>query len=169
LARYTTIELFKEAMKFSAGHFTIFSAERRENLHGHNFNVYASLRAPVGEDGMTVDYTVLRKEMLELCSRWNEVFLLPAHSPFLRLEETATHWLAHFGPETLSFLKRDVLVLPVRNVTLEELSGLMLDQLLRDRERLAQWGIIEIVVRVFSGPGQSASSEWSRDTETRAR
>ena len=34
-----TIRLAKENMKFSAAHFTIFSASERERLHGHNFRV----------------------------------------------------------------------------------------------------------------------------------
>ena len=45
--RTTTLELYKEEMKFSAGHFTIFSATERENLHGHNFSVYV---APCADD-----------------------------------------------------------------------------------------------------------------------
>ena len=35
----TTIGLQKKNMKFSVGHFTIFSATKRERLHRHNFNV----------------------------------------------------------------------------------------------------------------------------------
>ena len=43
----TTIELHKEAMKFSAGHFTIFGPDRREPLHGHNFTVKAEITAEI--------------------------------------------------------------------------------------------------------------------------
>ncbi|EQD50251.1 hypothetical protein B1A_13514, partial [mine drainage metagenome] len=35
--RSVEVDLSKERMKFSAGHFTVFSASERENLHGHNF------------------------------------------------------------------------------------------------------------------------------------
>jgi len=62
----TKIELYKEDMKFSAGHFTIFSANKRENFHGHNFRVYGCFELPILENGMAIDYgelkSVLRKE-----------------------------------------------------------------------------------------------------------
>ena len=48
----TTIELFKEDMKFSAAHYTIFSATERETLHGHNFNVHAAITAQIHDLGM---------------------------------------------------------------------------------------------------------------------
>ena len=41
MTQLTTIELSKEYLKFSAGHFTVFSATERERLHGHNFSVSA--------------------------------------------------------------------------------------------------------------------------------
>ncbi|KAJ1474389.1 hypothetical protein T484DRAFT_1832500 [Baffinella frigidus] len=37
--RYSTIEIGKEDMKFSAAHFTVFSAKERERLHGHTHAV----------------------------------------------------------------------------------------------------------------------------------
>ena len=42
----TTINICKEALKFSGAHFTIFSATDRERLHGHNFRVRAEVTAP---------------------------------------------------------------------------------------------------------------------------
>ena len=41
------IELSKEYLNFSAGHFTIFSATERENLHGHNFQVRGAVTAAI--------------------------------------------------------------------------------------------------------------------------
>lgn len=157
----TTIELFKEEMKFSAGHFTIFSATERENLHGHNFNVYVSFTGSQVLNGIIIDYTILKKELIELCHKWDSIFILPARSPYLKIEETATNYVVHFAQESLIFLKRDVLLLPIENATVEEFSRLILEELLRNRERIQQAQITGIVVRVFSSPGQSASAEWS--------
>ncbi|MFP2903776.1 6-pyruvoyl trahydropterin synthase family protein [Pyxidicoccus sp. 3LFB2] len=61
MSRTTTIELHKEEMKFSAGHFTIFSATHRENLHGHNFTVYVALTGAVVENGLLSDYGPLKQ------------------------------------------------------------------------------------------------------------
>lgn len=157
----TTIELFKEEMKFSAGHFTIFSATERENLHGHNFNIHVSLTGIPGPDGILIDYTFIKNDVRTICNEWNSVFILPAISPHLTIEPTPTHYLAHFGKETLVFLKRDVLLLPIENATLEEFARLILEKLMHDRERLTQAQIKRLQVKVFSAPGQSASVEWS--------
>ena len=43
------LRLSKQAMKFSAGHFTLFGPGKRERLHGHDYRVSATLRARVGE------------------------------------------------------------------------------------------------------------------------
>ena len=162
----STIELFKEAMKFSAGHFTIFSATRRERLHGHNFTVYCALTGEVDANGLLGDYVYYRQRLIDLCREWNEVFLLPGRSPHLRIEHDreAGRINAIFNGQTIPFLASDVLVLPVTNVTLEELSRALLDEVLRDREVLARDRIHAVVVKVSSGPGQMASCQWSAST-----
>lgn len=156
----STIELFKEAMKFSAGHFTIFSATNRERLHGHNFSVYCALTGVVDDNGMIADYRRYKDTLYRLCRSWNEYFLLPARSPFLRVETKGDRVEAHYGDEVIPFLAKDVLVLPVRNVTLEELSRLMVERLVEDPELVGRDRIVRIVVKVSSGPGQYASHTW---------
>jgi 6-pyruvoyltetrahydropterin/6-carboxytetrahydropterin synthase len=79
----------------------------------------------------------------------------------LKITETSTQYIAHFDDEELVFLKRDVLLLPIENSTLEEFARFMLRELVRDHERLQQAQIDQVIVKVFSGPGQSASAEWS--------
>lgn len=158
----STIELHKEAMKFSAGHFTIFSATDRERLHGHNFQVMCALTGEVGPNGMIADYAGYRNTLLKLCRRWNEYFLLPAHSPYLRIEERGDHIDAHYGDEVIPFLKKDVLVLPVRNVTLEELARLIVEDLTSDTAMIERDGIRRVTARVSSNPGQNASYTWER-------
>lgn len=157
--RRSTIELAKESFKFSAGHFTIFGPGQRERLHGHNFTVACAVSGVVGDDGMMADYTRYKDLVEQVCSRWNEYFLLPSASPLLRIEEAGEQLTAVFGEERIPFLKRDVLLLPVRNVTLEELAALVLDTV---RARVVELGdpVDEVVVKVSSGPGQSASARW---------
>ena len=49
MERLTTLYIDKESHKFSAAHYTIFSATERERLHGHNYSVSARIVAPMGE------------------------------------------------------------------------------------------------------------------------
>ena len=158
--RTSRIELFKEAQKFSAGHFTIFSATHRERLHGHNFQVYCAIEGLVGNNGMIRDYRALKRLLERTCDQWNEVFLLPGASPHLDVRTEGAHIYAHFDGQDIPFLADDVLVLPIRNITLEELSALLLEYILESLSQKGDAGLVAIEVRVSSGPGQWASTMW---------
>jgi 6-pyruvoyltetrahydropterin/6-carboxytetrahydropterin synthase len=156
----TRIEISKEYLNFSAGHFTIFSATERENLHGHNFRMRCNVSAAVGEDGMAFDYVMLKRVLKTLCDEVDERVLLPERSPHLRIERGDGMVIAWFAEERLVFLERDVLLLPIRNVTIEELADLMLSRL-RARPELAGRDVRAIELGVSSGAGQWAFSAWS--------
>jgi 6-pyruvoyltetrahydropterin/6-carboxytetrahydropterin synthase len=160
--RTTTIELRREDMKFSAGHFTVFSATERERLHGHDFGVSVAVTADVDDNGLAFDYGVYKDLVRKLCRDWNEVFLLPAMSPHVRLHEEGEYVIAVHAGERLPFLRRDVLILPVRNVTLEDLSELFLQRILQELPKGHGEIVSGLLVKVLSGPGQSASATWSR-------
>lgn len=161
--RLTTIELFKENQKFSAGHFTIFSATERENLHGHNFTIYVALTGVVGRNGLMADYGQFKSQVSEMCHTWNETFLLPDRSPYLRIEHTEDLLIAHYADEKIPFLHRDVTVLPVANVTIEELARLFGERLCADPEKLAALSVVGITVKCASGPGQWAHWIWQTE------
>lgn len=150
------IRLAKENMKFSAGHFTIFSASERERLHGHNFRVEADIEADMLGNGMCFDYGIYKARIVALCRELNEWTILPTRSPHLRVEEDGEHVFAHFDGQRIPFLRDDVLLLPIENATLEEFAAWFLGRLMADGEALRAHGIRAIEVRVSSGPGQSA-------------
>lgn len=155
----TRIEISKEYLSFSAGHFTIFSATERENLHGHNFQVHCAVNAAIGADGMAFDYVVLKRVLKDLCNELDERVLLPELSPHLTLERQEGMLIARFADEHIPFLARDCLTLAVRNVTIEELAGLLLARL-KARPELADSALRSLEVGVSSGQGQWAYSHW---------
>lgn len=156
----STIELFKEAMKFSAGHFTIFSATERERLHGHNFSIYCALTGYVDDNGMIADYRRYKDILRQLCASWNEYFLLPGASPYLEIEHVGDRLECRFADELIPFLARDVCILPVRNITIEELARLATERLVADPALVGRDRIVRLTVKVSSGPGQFASHTW---------
>jgi 6-pyruvoyltetrahydropterin/6-carboxytetrahydropterin synthase len=158
MKKHTTIELHKENMKFSAGHFTIFSATEREPLHGHNYNVYVALTTEVNEDGLNFDYRVYKQQIYTLCKQLSQTFLLPTKSRYLKLEEQDDWIIAHFNDEKIPFLKKDVTLLELPNVTVEELSQWFVDKLTENKQQLQDHHIQEVLVKVYSGPGQSGSA-----------
>ena len=158
-----TIRLAKQNMKFSAGHFTIFSATERERLHGHNFTVEVDIEARMLGNGMCFDYGLYKDRVVALCRELNEWVILPTRSPHLRIEEDVDHVYAHFDGQRIPFLRGDVLLLPIENATLEEFAWWFLRRLAEDRDALRAHAIDAIEVRVLSGPGQSAGRRMRLD------
>jgi 6-pyruvoyltetrahydropterin/6-carboxytetrahydropterin synthase len=158
----TTIELFKEDMKFSAGHYTIFSATHREKLHGHNFRVFAAITAHTDENGMAFDYGIYKRHLRDLCKKLNSCFLIAGDSTYQTIEYAQDYIYIHFNHEKIPFLASDVLILPLKNITVEELARWFVAQLIADTDNLQRYQIQSIDIKVFSGPGQSGSFCWVR-------
>lgn len=157
MARVSTLYIEKQAHKFSAAHYTIFSASERERLHGHNYAVSARIVAETGDNGFAADYNVYKANIASLCHELDEYMLLASQSPHQTIEEQGDYYRVRFADDEMLFLKSDTLVLPLRNTTIEELSTYLLGKLVG---LSATEGIVELQLYVSSGPGQKASSCW---------
>ena len=157
---HASIDITKEYLHFSAAHFTVFSASRRENLHGHNFQVEATLDGPIGDDGLCFDYNIIKAKLKEICDSLDERVLLPEKSPHLQLVTDGDYTVAEFHNERIPFLHRDVKSLPVRNVTIEELAHWFISELSQDKD-ISYLPISQMKLRISSGPGQWASATWN--------
>ncbi len=147
------IEVVRESLHFSAAHFTIFSATERENLHGHNFQLNGVFEGDVKDDGLCFDYGEVKDLLQALCDELDERFLVPANSPHLQIETSDGRTHVSFNGETMSLPEHDVLVLPLRNITVEELAGWMADRLIAD-VTFQNLGVTKMELRVASGSGQ---------------
>ncbi|NHN39342.1 6-pyruvoyl tetrahydropterin synthase [Pseudomaricurvus alcaniphilus] len=161
MERLTTITLAKEYQKFSAAHFTIFSATERERLHGHNFSVTAALTVPVGDDGLCFSYRIYKDILKQVCEQLDEYVLIPSQSPHLQIRSEGAFYHVEFNGETMPLLKSDTILLPIRNTTVEEFSHYILEKLLQVNQDGNRFDIRALEVRVFSGPGQCGSSSWA--------
>ena len=72
MERFTTLYIDKESHKFSAAHYTIFSAEERERLHGHNYRVAVEIEAPLDPDGLVVDFIQVKPYIRAICDELDE-------------------------------------------------------------------------------------------------
>ena len=158
MEQLATLYIDKESHKFSAAHYTIFSATERERLHGHNYSVSAMIAAPMGDNGFAADYNVYKNRIRTLCDELDEYMILPEHSPHQSIEEDGDNYRVRFNGEEMLFLKSDTLVLPIRNATVEEFSHLLLARLL---ELSGSDVLAEVQLCVASGPGQKACARWS--------
>lgn len=158
MERLATLYIDKESHKFSAAHYTIFSATERERLHGHNFSVSAMIAAPMGDNGFAADYNVYKNRIKTLCDELDEYLILPAHSPHQTVSEAGNVYEVSFNGETMHFLKTDTRLLPIANATVEEFSHYLLGRLL---DLSAGDTLVEVEMYVSSGPGQKACARWT--------
>jgi len=157
-----SLHLSSSQMKFAAAHFTIFSATERENLHGHNFTVSAHIQSPLREDGLMFDYQIYKTELSNYCKAIDEKLLLPLHCPYLKIENTATQILVHFADEVLTFLPRDVVLLPIANISVENLASYFLTKLLSNKNLFVSHHPSSLSITVASSPSQSGEAHWKK-------
>jgi 6-pyruvoyltetrahydropterin/6-carboxytetrahydropterin synthase len=158
-----SLTLSSSLMKFASGHFTIFSATERENIHGHNFTLTMKLDTLLATNDLAFDYQLFKKIAVDFCLGLDEKLLLPLHSPYLAVKQLDQAIQAFFAEEVLTFLPRDVVLLPIANVTVEGLAHYFLDKLLMESALLDQCHIQKIVMVVSSSPAQSAQATWVRE------
>ena len=158
MKRLSVIELFKENMKFSAGHFTIFSATQREKMHGHNYTVHAAITTSIENAGLSFDYRFYKNKIYLLCRELNGLFLLPEHSEHLKITPLENSYHLLFANEEFVLPMADVRILPLVNITVEELSQWFIDKLVENKEELIENHIKAITIKVFSSPGQCGSA-----------
>lgn len=148
-----------QTFTFSAAHFTIFSETKRERLHGHNYSVAATLHIKqIKAHGITFDYTIFKRKLKQVCQQLDSYCLLPEKSPYLHIIDHDPHYKVEFNQETMFFLKKDTLLLPITNTTLEILSQWFLNQLANDLDFIQQHDITALSIQVFNTPNQSATS-----------
>lgn len=157
----TRIDLAKEDMKFSAAHFTIFSATERERIHGHNFQVSASISARVDNTGLCFSYGDMKKIIRQLCTELDEYMLLPSQSPFLNISQNEQQIHVKFHNEELVFSSKDCRILPISNCTVEEFANYLLTEL-KQRITPMNFPIEAIEMRVSSGAGQWGAVSWNQ-------
>lgn len=120
-----TINLAKENFKFSGTHFTIFSKTEAERMHGHNYQV--SVRIHINNQldpklGFAFDFNTVKPILKSICDELDEYILIPKLSPYLKIDTKAEQIIVQFGEKTYSLPQTDVRLLPIVNVTVEELA-----------------------------------------------
>ena len=145
-------------LKFSVGHFTIFSETNRETLHGHNYTLDAMITTQINQPGITFDYRLFEEKLITLCRQLNWYFLIPSHSPYLHVEDDDPHYKITFNQESMWLLKKDVVLLPLDNITLETLSQWFVNQIQSDPLMIKQFFIKKLMVKVYNGPCHAAEA-----------
>ena len=157
-----SIEVNKEAFKFSSAHFLIFPDGSAERLHGHNYRVSVSLRGELSPFGLVLDFNRIKPLVERICKGLNEQWLIPGEHAVL------THCLREDGVVEVRYLDRyyaapqeDVTVLPMNNTSVENLSAWFGRTLLADIQvQFPDVMVEELAVSVEETAGQRAQYQY---------
>ncbi len=113
--------LNKDRFKFSATHFTVFSENRAEHLHGHNYQVTLNIhfRDIHQSTGLVTEFSKLKNILKNLCDSLDEKVLLPTQSSFVEITETKGNIEVRFKNRFYSFPKEDCNLLDIVNTSSE--------------------------------------------------
>ena len=150
-----TLNFGKESYKFSCSHFTVFGAQIAERMHGHNYRLHVSVSfSSINEEtGMALDFNTVKPRIRELCDNLDERILIPLNNPFLAITENENELEVRFGQKRYVLPREDVRLLPLANITCEELSRHMAQAL----QPLLPPQITALSVTVEETHGQSAT------------
>jgi 6-pyruvoyltetrahydropterin/6-carboxytetrahydropterin synthase len=127
---YHTISIRKQAFKFSCGHFTLLSGSRRELLHGHDYFISFELDYPSQK---FIDYNIFKNEIKILCQMLDEKVIIPSKSKHLKIKKKEKNIEITFNNDFFSLPSKDILLLPIENSTLEELSHYIFSTLAKSK------------------------------------
>jgi len=128
-----TLRLAKGDFKFSAAHFTLFGPTEAEPLHGHNYRVLIEVGGDeLDELGLLIETGILKRRIRELLVELDDRVLLPERSPLLEIAVGGGAVDCRFHDRAYRFPEREVVMLPLVNVTMELLARLVWRQLAED-------------------------------------
>jgi 6-pyruvoyltetrahydropterin/6-carboxytetrahydropterin synthase len=153
-----TLHLYKQNFKFSSAHFLIFDNKKAEMLHGHNYQVKVDIKVPDGgadDSGYFVDFNVFKKFIKQTLDEWDEHVLLPKKHKDMKIKENGPSLEVNFRDRFYVFPKNEVILLPVTNTSVEQLSQLLGQAFMKEFKK---YKVQKIRVTVEETRGQSASA-----------
>ncbi|MBI1860629.1 MAG: 6-carboxytetrahydropterin synthase [Deltaproteobacteria bacterium] len=150
------IHLAKKDFQFCAGHMTIFSAHEKERLHGHNYSIAVDIDLKAGAP--LIPFNEFKAPIRKVCEQWDERVLLPKDSPYFTLESPSPLRFTVCG-KRYELPEDEVILLPVDNVSAENLSRLLWKKLQAEfKSHLESGAITHFSVTISETDGQSATA-----------
>lgn len=115
-------------IRFSACHF-IPRHEKCSRLHGHGYIVRLRLDGEIGQDGMVMDFVVLKKKLKAMIDEFDHRVILPTLSEIVKITDTNGSVEVISCGKRYVFPKEDVVFLEIHSTTAEEMSKYMAERM----------------------------------------
>ena len=138
---------------FSSCHF-LAEHDKCSRLHGHNYGVHLTLEGDVAENGLVMDFVVLKKALKEVIDDLDHRVLLPGNSKVTKVVVEGSQVVADSGSKHYSFPVEDVVILDLDAVSAEMLAYFILKRLLASLD--LPENVHAIGIGIDEGKGQGA-------------
>ncbi len=136
---------------------TVFPDGTKERLHGHNYTVAVALDVARVDLAAMIPFAPIKACLAELCDAWKEHVLIAARNPHLAIvRDDAEELELTLCGERYVMPRRDALLLPIDNVSVEALAA-HVAALLRERIAALSPHVHALEVTIEEVPGQGAS------------
>ncbi|MDR1954644.1 MAG: 6-pyruvoyl tetrahydropterin synthase family protein [Candidatus Methanoplasma sp.] len=120
-------------IRFSSCHF-IPMHEKCSRLHGHSYIVRMRLEGEPDENGMVMDFVVLKRKLRSMIDEMDHKVLLPAGSKIVKIEEKEGSLEVMSCGKRYVFPAEDVLLLDIPTTTAEEMARMMAEKMARETD-----------------------------------
>src|SRR4051812_16319754 len=136
---------------------TVFPDGTKERLHGHNYTIAIGLEVDRVVLAAMIPFAPIKAVISELCTAWKEHVLLATENPHFALIRDDSELEFTLCGERYVLPRRDALLLPIDNISVEALAA-HVAVLLRERiATLAGSHAHALEVTIEESPGQGAS------------
>lgn len=152
------VTVTKDSFVFASAHFITYEGHKCETLHGHNYRAGLTIEGDIDPESWYVyDFIRIKKMMRRLCDEIDHRVLLPMENPQLTIEaDDETIRVAYRGVPRYLFPRRDCVLLPIPNTTVEMLAKYLVGQV-RDELRASGASHLRMIeIEVEENFGQSA-------------
>lgn len=141
------IRFFKDRLKFSSAHFTLFEDGSCEHLHGHNYRVSVEMAIQELQMGLACPFDRLKRLVEQVIRPLDEMVLIPADSSWVSCQRNAGQMAVKICTSLVkkeySFPEGEVFLVPGDNVSSECLAAFLFHEL----KNLFEEQLLEISVR----------------------
>jgi 6-pyruvoyltetrahydropterin/6-carboxytetrahydropterin synthase len=150
------IRIARAEHKFSCAHMTVFADGSKERLHGHNYTIALEVEVERVDLASMIPFAPIKSVLRDLCAAWKEHVLLAERNPWFTIARDDRELEFTLCGERYVMPRRDALLLPIDNISVEALAayvaGLVRDELVR-----LALPALAIQVTIEESPGQGAS------------
>ena len=151
------VQVEKDYIGFSSGHFITYDGHQCETLHGHNYRARITLEGSLDENFYVVDFVRIKRMMKKICDELDHRVMLPLHNPLIELEQREDSISVRYKHRRFLFPREDIVLLPIPNTTAEMLAQHICGRALEELHALGVSHLSWIEIEVEESAGQSAA------------